>query len=70
MTSNIKILKILKGYVVLSEREKVEFVQSINEYIKSDGDYQNRMKNYLKTTFYNEDLGPTHSNQCPCCGKS
>lgn len=65
MTDNKNVLRVLNGFVNLSETERASFIQEINAYNKSYD--KSNIGKEIRTKL---EVGPTITNYCKCCGKS
>lgn len=67
MTENKNVLRVLNGYLGLSDLERREFLNEFNKYVQG-GTYEKMISEgqiRLKA-----DLGTTNNNKsCVCCGK-
>ena len=72
MTNNKNVLRVLNGYLELSQSEKIEFKREMELAILAGvltSDYDNLMKKREIVVKMSSNLGPTNDNNCKCCGK-
>ena len=69
-SKNAKVVKVCTGFFSLSEAEKEEVIQIINEYLKETSTEKKAsiVRTFNRASGLSMDLGPTGS-RCPCCGK-
>lgn len=65
---SVKSDKVKSGYTELSDAERQDVINFINEYEKSGSLGKVNLSKRARETF-SKSLGPTGSNNCPCCGK-
>ena len=65
---SVKTDKVKSGYTELSDSERQEVIKFINEFEQSGPLGKVNLSKRSRETF-NKSLGPTGSNDCPCCGK-
>ena len=72
MTENKNVLRVLNGFLELSQTEKLELRREI-EFAINDGvllsDSNSLIKKREISMKISAYLGPTNSNNCKCCGK-
>lgn len=66
MTNKAKI--VLKGFLDLSESEKEDFLNELKKYLNKDRIEKGLMNEQLGDEV-RRILGPTSSDNCPCCGR-
>ncbi|WP_241285516.1 hypothetical protein [Chryseobacterium arthrosphaerae] len=65
MTNDL--LKVIKGFTELSDREKKEALEFFKKFMDADILEKSKMYSNLNES---RTVGITGSNACPCCGKS
>ena len=69
---NKKTAHVLQGFLLLSDEEKKEIIEQIEEYkkypITAKGLIQKSLKEHFGMESHGISLGPS-PNSCPCCGK-
>lgn len=66
MTSNKKVLKVLKGFAELTSEEKRIFRE---ELIRHNNSYDKDTIEKGWRSGVRLDVGPTNTDSCPCCGR-
>ena len=67
MTNNIRIVYILLAFSRLSPQEKAEFIQELNDFLRSR-DQLNLQENMERKHVHYAATGQ-HNQPCPLCGK-
>lgn len=68
MTENKKVLKVLQGFLELSDTEKQILINEVSSYMGKSMFGRDDLKRELRVKL-SSNLGPTNDNSCPCCGK-
>lgn len=67
MTDNKNILKVLNGFLKLSDNEKSILAKEVRDYLQADNFDKLNKKSLVESKMI---VGPTGTDHCPCCGKS
>ena len=59
---------VMKGYIELSDEEKADFIDELNNYNKSGRALQENFSERVGKSINSVVFGPL-SKQCPCCGR-
>lgn len=72
MTNNKNVLRVLNGFLELSNSEKMELRNEIEDLVRSGvllSENTNSLKKREISVKMSANLGPTSNNNCKCCGK-
>lgn len=68
MTNKTKLA--LRGFFDLSQSERQEFIDKVNEFLKSpDADERRLLREGIEKQAEKIMTGPLDSGGCPCCGR-
>lgn len=65
---NRRIATVFQGYRTLTDNERDEFIETVNEYNRAGLEKKSRMTREATEYTYKVDMGPV-STGCPCCGR-
>lgn len=66
MTDNKKVLKVLNGFIKLTDYEKEILIRELNEFTSSSYLEKGNIERRLQAKM---NVGPLDSDICRCCGK-
>lgn len=60
---------VVNGYLNLSNAQRAEFVNQINEFLEGGSASRDRITKEAINKSQRMDVGPIGSGGCPCCGR-
>ena len=69
MAISSKVAVVLQGFIQLSQDERREFIDRLNELISGDAAKRKDLREEVLRKSLTITFGPAPQNTCPCCGR-